>query len=183
MAELSPIEAHERAIGRVFGDDYAFEIAPYQHPYAWEREQALDLLTDLLDAMDNTKASGGVYFLGSIVLIKSPGSPDAKLVDGQQRLTTLTILLSLLRDLTTDDELRFERRSYVYQKASADKGTLPRYRLLEAVSKRLRYDLIRAGQPGQIVIRRVCKDLTRARCGPRPPAGNIAGLGYAMEAT
>ena len=130
MAELSPIEAHERAIGRVFGDDYALEIPPYQRPYAWEREQALDLLTDLLDAMDNTKASGGVYFLGSIVLIKSPGSPDAKVVDGQQRLTTLTILLSLLRDLTTDYELRFERRSYVYQKASEDKGTLPRYRLL-----------------------------------------------------
>jgi hypothetical protein len=36
----------------------------------------------------------------------------------------------LLRDLTNDDELRFERRSYVYQKASADKGTSPRYRLL-----------------------------------------------------
>jgi hypothetical protein len=54
---------------------------------------------------------------------------------------------------------------------------------LEAVSKRRRYDPVGAGQPGQIVIRRVCEDLTRERCGPRPPAGIIAGLGYAMEAT
>jgi len=53
----------------------------------------------------------------------------------------------------------------------------------EAVSKRLRYDPVGAGQPGQIAIRRVCEDLTRERCGPRPPAGIIAGLGYAMEAT
>jgi len=72
MSQLSPIEAHERAIGGIFGDDYAFEIPPYQRPYAWEREQALDLLTDLLDAMDNTKASGGLYFLGSIVLSVRP---------------------------------------------------------------------------------------------------------------
>jgi hypothetical protein len=130
MPELSPIEAHERVIGRIFGDEYAFEIPPYQRPYAWEKEQARDLLTDLLEAMDNTMTSGGVYFLGSIVLIKSPGSPVSKVVDGQQRLTTLTILLSVLRDLTSDMELRFERRAYVYQKASADKGTVDRYRLL-----------------------------------------------------
>jgi uncharacterized protein with ParB-like and HNH nuclease domain len=130
MTDLSPIEAHERVIGRIFSDDYAFEIPPYQRPYAWEKDQAHDLLNDLLDAMDNTKASGGVYFLGSIVLIKSPGSAAAKVVDGQQRLTTLTILLSVLRDLTGDLELKFERRAYVHQKASTDRGTADRYRLL-----------------------------------------------------
>jgi hypothetical protein len=130
MTELSPIEAYERVIGRIFSDDYAFEIPPYQRPYAWEKENARELLNDLLDAMDNTEASGGVYFLGSIVLIKSPGSAAAKVVDGQQRLTTLTILLSILRDLTSDPELKFERRAYVHQKASADKGTTDRYRLL-----------------------------------------------------
>jgi hypothetical protein len=130
MTDLSPIEAHERVIREIFGDDYAFEIPPYQRPYAWEEEHARDLLNDLLDAMDNTQASGGVYFLGSIVLIKSPGSPPAKVVDGQQRLTTLTILLSVLRDLTSDMDLRSERRAYVHQKASADKGTADRYRLM-----------------------------------------------------
>jgi hypothetical protein len=129
MPDLSPIEAHERSIQQIFCDDYSFEIPPYQRPYAWELDQARDLLSDLLDAMDNG-VSGEVYFLGSIVLIKKPGSPDAKVVDGQQRLTTLTILLSVMRDLTGDEEVRFERRGYVHQKASADKGTADRYRLL-----------------------------------------------------
>lgn len=124
------IEAHERNIGDIFSDLYEFEIPPYQRPYAWEEEQARELLSDLLDAMDNQDASGGLYFLGSIVLVKLPTEAQAKVIDGQQRLTTLTILLSVLRDLTTEVELRVERRAYVYQKASADKGLKDRYRLL-----------------------------------------------------
>jgi hypothetical protein len=129
MTELNLIEAHERTIGRIFSDDYAFEIPPYQRPYAWEIEQAKELLSDLLAAMDNGKKEE-VYFLGSIVLIKKPGAPEAKVVDGQQRLTTLTILLSVMRDLTTTDKARFRRSAYVRQEADADKGTSDRYRLL-----------------------------------------------------
>lgn len=128
MTEL--IEAHERTLKQIFCDDYAFEIPPYQRPYAWELEQAQDLLKDILDAMDNETVSGGVYFLGSIVLIKSPASSAARVVDGQQRLTTLTILLSVLRDLTKDREVQYERGRYVHQKASLDQGTPDRWRLL-----------------------------------------------------
>ena len=127
---LSPIEAHEYAMRDVFSDRYAFEIPPYQRPYAWETEQARDLLSDISDAMDNMEISGGIYFIGSIVLIKSPNDPLSKVIDGQQRLTTLTILLSVLRDLTKDDERRLERRAYIFQKADPDKGTKAKHRLL-----------------------------------------------------
>ena len=126
MLELNSIEAHERAGGRIFSDEYAFEIPVYQRPYAWEEEQVRELLTDLEEAM----GGGGVYFLGSIVLIKSPGPPQAKVVDGQQRLTTLTILLSVLRDLTTDQELRISRNAYIYQKANPDSGAKESHRLV-----------------------------------------------------
>ena len=57
--QLNPIEAHERSIGRILSDDYAFEIPPYQRPYAWEEDQTRELLTDLLDAMDNTDPGQG----------------------------------------------------------------------------------------------------------------------------
>ena len=124
------IEAHEQNIGQIFSNDYAFELPPYQRPYAWEEDQARDLVNDLLDAIDNEDMSGGVYFLGSIVLIKRPGEPLSRVIDGQQRLATLTIILSILRDLTTDVETRIDRGTYVFQKASADKGTQERYRLL-----------------------------------------------------
>src|SRR5262249_38615939 len=128
--ERNPIEAHEQNIRQIFSDAYTFEIPPYQRPYAWEQDQTRELLDDLLVAAENQDASGGVYFLGSIVLIKLPNEPAARVIDGQQRLTTLTILLSILRDLTGNPELRIERREYVFQKASADKGTQDRYRLL-----------------------------------------------------
>ena len=127
---LNPIEAHERTICEVLSDSYAFEIPSYQRPYAWELDQARELMSDIASAMDNAAASGGIYFLGSIVLIKSPNDPQARVIDGQQRLTTLTILLSVLRDLTADEETRIERRSYVFQKGSADRGTKDQYRLL-----------------------------------------------------
>jgi Protein of unknown function DUF262/Protein of unknown function (DUF1524) len=124
------IEAHEQNIGDVFSDAYEFEIPPYQRPYAWEGEQAQELLMDLLDAMDNQDLNGGLYFLGSIVIVKQPSESQSKVIDGQQRLTTLTILLSVIRDLTSDQEIRFGRRAYVYQKPNADRGLKERYRLL-----------------------------------------------------
>lgn len=43
------------------------------------------------------------YFLGSIVLIRPPKETVGQVVDGQQRLTTLTILAAVLRDLETDE--------------------------------------------------------------------------------
>jgi Protein of unknown function DUF262/Protein of unknown function (DUF1524) len=128
--QLIPIEAHERTVGQIFDDAYAFEIPAYQRPYAWEVDQASQLLTDLTDAMNDYAASGGVYFLGSIVLIKLPNDPQSKVIDGQQRLTTLTILLSVLRDLTSDTEKRIDRRRYIFQKANADRGTSDRFRVL-----------------------------------------------------
>jgi hypothetical protein len=134
--QLNPIEAHERTVYEIFSDTYAFEIPPYQRPYAWEEEHTRQLLTDLLEAMDNTETSDEVYFLGSIVLIKSPSDPQARVVDGQQRLTTLTILLSVLRDLTTNTEVRFSRRGYVFQKANPDSGARDRFRLLLRQSDR-----------------------------------------------
>src|SRR5688572_26492311 len=123
---MTRIEATERTIGQIFSDDFAFEIPPYQRPYAWEEDQARELLEDILGTMDDDD----MYFLGSIVLIKRPDQPKAVVIDGQQRLTTLTILLSVLRDLTTSAEKRLDRRAYVFQKPNADRGTDDRFRLL-----------------------------------------------------
>jgi hypothetical protein len=128
--QMSLVEAHERTIGQLFNDAFSFEIPSYQRPYAWEKEQADELLSDLIYAMDNSGTSGGMCFLGSIVLIKAPSVPLSKVVDGQQRLTTLTILLSVLRDLTEKEEARLNRGSYVFQKANPDSGTEERYRLV-----------------------------------------------------
>src|ERR1700739_3928706 len=96
------ISADQYPVADVLGDKFIHEIPPYQRPYAWTSEQALQLIDDLREAM----SSGGdePYFLGSIVLIRPRGEHVGQVVDGQQRLTTLTILAAVLRDLASDPD-------------------------------------------------------------------------------
>ncbi|GAA3657262.1 DUF262 domain-containing protein [Streptomyces sp. S1A] len=83
---MQKLEAHEMPLHKVFSSDYDFQIPDYQRPYAWQEEQATQLLTDLLEALD--RGTDEPYFLGSIVLVKDGGAPRAEVIDGQQRLTT-----------------------------------------------------------------------------------------------
>ena len=101
----SDIKGEQRSIGGVFSDEFEFQIPPYQRPYLWETEHAGDLMDDLLGFMGETNTpvnSLDPYFLGSIVLIKN-NSPESQIVDGQQRLVTLTILLSVFRALVPNE--------------------------------------------------------------------------------
>ncbi len=114
------IEAAHKKISEVFSKDYSFTIPAYQRSYAWETTQVEELLTDLIEAMGPESNSDGFYFLGSTVLAKAHGSTNSRVVDGQQRLTTLTILFSVIRDLTEDAERTASRESYVKQVANED---------------------------------------------------------------
>lgn len=95
---MAEIEASEKNLDSIYCRDYVFRIPVYQRPYAWEQEQVEELLDDLVTAMDRSEDEP--YFLGSIVLIKREGEPGCDVVDGQQRLTTLTMLLCVMRELT-----------------------------------------------------------------------------------
>lgn len=105
------IKAEENRLVKIFSDEYLFEIPDYQRPYTWTTEQTGELLDDLLTAMGAGPDS--YYFLGSIVLIKKERETRAEVVDGQQRLTTLTILFCVLRELTKNKKHRGELDKYV----------------------------------------------------------------------
>ncbi|NHC31938.1 GmrSD restriction endonuclease domain-containing protein [Dermacoccus nishinomiyaensis] len=98
------LKAAEINLGKIFSDDFEFEIPEYQRPYAWTTEETLQLLSDLEGAL-NREDDDEPYFLGSIVLVKAPSQARSEVIDGQQRLTTLTILLAVLRDLVDDARL------------------------------------------------------------------------------
>ena len=98
------LNAEEMPLYKVFSDDFLFTIPSVQRPYSWTSDQAGDLLDDLLDYIDHQSITKDdfskidePYFLGSIVLVKK-GENLYEVLDGQQRLTTLTILLAVLRD-------------------------------------------------------------------------------------
>ena len=122
------ISAEERKLLDIFNDHYQFTVPLYQRPYSWTPEEADELLSDLQDAMEYG-AKDSEYFLGSIVLVKRVGQPEAEIIDGQQRLTTLTILLATLRDLTENDKNKAELNRFIWQVGGTFAETTDRVRL------------------------------------------------------
>ena len=99
---MASIQASEKPILKVLCDDYVFQIPAYQRPYAWESEHVEKLVDDLHYALH--EGNDELYFLGSVVLIPSAGDRHlCDVVDGQQRLTTLTMILCVLRELTGEE--------------------------------------------------------------------------------
>ena len=128
---MKTLEAHEQSLSKIFSDDYVFTIPGYQRPYSWTTEQAGELLTDILDYIATSKNSNSAppYFLGSIVLIKKPSLPAAQVVDGQQRLTTLTLLLSAIRHQLESAGDQKDISALLYERGNTMRRTENRYRL------------------------------------------------------
>jgi len=92
-----------KTIAKIFGDaDSFYQIPDYQRLYSWGDEQIEQLWDDLYSAMESGDKS---YFLGPVILIKIKKENEDwfEVVDGQQRLTTLTILFCVIRDLYREE--------------------------------------------------------------------------------
>src|SRR5262245_11302413 len=113
----SPFGARVMPLGQLFSDPNLINVPSYQRSFAWTRDEAGRLLDDVLEALDAEGESDqtGDYFLGPM-LFTEPDPPTGRIatwkasrtghirevVDGLQRLTTLTILFCVLRDLDAD---------------------------------------------------------------------------------
>jgi hypothetical protein len=133
--DMPKIDAKEKAIRDVLHRDYAFSVPPYQRPYSWGKDEARTLLSDLLaaSASFNVGMSANLvtpYFLGSIVVIKQENQPDAQIIDGQQRLTTLALLISVLRTLFPDEKRKATFGELVLEQGDPLIGTVDRCRLV-----------------------------------------------------
>lgn len=124
---MQRLEAQEKPLAKIFCGDYDFRVPNYQRPYAWGKEQAAELLDDLSEALDRDE--GEPYFLGSLVLIKQPERPEADIVDGQQRLTTLTILFAILADLAPDQTTAVRFRALIVEPGDVLLGRVAKPRL------------------------------------------------------
>ncbi|WP_231461685.1 DUF262 domain-containing protein [Pedobacter sp. Leaf132] len=128
---VSSISADKLAVKDIFSDNYLFTIPNYQRPYSWEEEHCTQLLDDLhtFAFKDEPFDELPPYFLGSAVIIKREHIRNAQIVDGQQRLTTLTILLSCLRFAIADRGHKETISEFIFQKGNKLKGTSATYRL------------------------------------------------------
>lgn len=102
------IKGAEYPLSKIFSSDFDYEIPSYQRPYAWTEDESGDLFDDLYDFYA-TEGEEEQFFLGSIVLVKEDDKPHADVIDGQQRLTTLSIMLAALTSkLTGENRKDFE---------------------------------------------------------------------------
>lgn len=98
------VRAENGTLAGVLEGKKQYQVPLYQRVYSWGKKQLDQLWSDVVELertlMDDPKAS---HFIGSLVLASSPdfgaiGVNKFLVVDGQQRLTTLTLLLAALRD-------------------------------------------------------------------------------------
>jgi len=83
---------------KILADDEKFyQIPDYQRPYSWGKENISDLIDDLVSAF--TRNHNENYFCGSIVLVENNNDNRFDVIDGQQRITTFTIMACVFRDL------------------------------------------------------------------------------------
>lgn len=111
-----------------------FEIPSFQRGYVWDTDQASDLFDDTFFAFENKKDSE--YFLGSLVIQKSFRTGEDEIsyeeyivLDGQQRLTTLLLLISAFKNKFSEGDYKDVCRELLFRKKNAAKKTPEKTRL------------------------------------------------------
>jgi alkylated DNA nucleotide flippase Atl1 len=107
------VKASETTLRSLLQGERQYVVPLYQRRYSWERKDLDQLWHDLVSVADG--GSSASHFLGSVVLAPSPTNTPAGVqvwlvVDGQQRLTTLSILLCAIRDHVRAEDARLAEK-------------------------------------------------------------------------
>lgn len=114
------ITGKEYPLSKIFSADFEYHIPGYQRPYAWTEEETGILFDDLYEFFQTEAVDN--YFLGSIVLIKDDNKPYADVIDGQQRLTTLSILFSVMANSFHTEAYRNNCKKYLQEEGNILEG-------------------------------------------------------------
>lgn len=102
MSYTLSFEAHDYSLKDVLFSNWKFKVPRYQRPYTWNEDQLSDFWLDLT-------ADDSSYFFGSFILNREfeKDSGYIEIVDGQQRMMTVTILIAVIRDILRDIDNKF----------------------------------------------------------------------------
>ncbi|WP_417786475.1 DUF262 domain-containing protein [Tenacibaculum sp.] len=126
------IKSSKLKLGEIF-DRFWFNIPEYQRPYVWGEEQIDLLFDDLIYSRENN--FGREYFLGALVLQKhrskiSNEFDEFDVLDGQQRLTTIFLILLIIKNISDDSDTISACQGAVYQKGNKIKNIPERLRII-----------------------------------------------------
>ena len=127
-------------VGQLFANPYFIEAPVYQRSFVWTETEVCRLLDSITSAVDG---AGGDYFLGTMLFIERAQRPTSRIagwprarasrlldvVDGFQRLTTLTILFCVIRDMDAQEKQPAHARVAA---AIGNEGASARHRLVLA---------------------------------------------------
>ncbi len=110
----------EKLIDLMFDNKRQYQIPVYQRNYDWKKDNCTALFKDVLGAYDKEKT----HFLGTIVQVQQDEENSIKhfiIIDGQQRMTSIYLLLKALYDLAEkeDDKSKLEGLIYNYSNSKA----------------------------------------------------------------
>ncbi|GLY74092.1 DUF262 domain-containing protein [Actinoallomurus iriomotensis] len=129
------MKASETTLRKLVGGEKQFLVPLFQRPYAWTSKQFEPLWSDVVTQADAlAHGHARAHFLGSVVLAPSPQMTSSLgqwiVVDGQQRLTTLLLLLCAIRDHQTAEDASHRDRINELHLINKWKQGDTRYRLL-----------------------------------------------------
>jgi len=123
---MSKITFKQDSIGHFIGDNF-LRVPIYQRSFAWERENVQELFDDIKNSYPNE------YFIGTIVVNKKEDNDYLEIVDGQQRLATISIFYIAVRDffreIGEDKKADPIERDYILKQSYREEDTKPRLKL------------------------------------------------------
>lgn len=126
MLYTENIKAKEYYIKDLLSPKFVFEIPDYQRAYSWTKDNLKQLVDDITLSIalnkDKEFENYEPYFIGSIVLCSKEYKDDGwgryDVIDGQQRLTSIIMLIATIRDMVSSDEYKKVLGSLIYQQAN-----------------------------------------------------------------
>jgi uncharacterized protein with ParB-like and HNH nuclease domain len=139
LTEGKSMEANVRSIRKILHSGDQYLIPFFQRHYSWTRKHWERLCNDVWVLAENGKTD--LHFLGPMVCTATkhlPGEvPAYQLIDGQQRLTTLTVMLSALRDVAREKQLdKFANKIHEDCLIHRNEEDLQRYKVVPRVGDR-----------------------------------------------
>jgi uncharacterized protein with ParB-like and HNH nuclease domain len=118
-AQMQPIRSEDCTLARVFQDFYV--VPDYQREYVWQDKQVNQLLEDILEEFEGGDGEPPDYFIGTILVCQNvSGGGELELIDGQQRITTVYVILCAIRDYLKEIAPQSEIRTLKDQIAATD---------------------------------------------------------------
>ncbi|XVQ86798.1 DUF262 domain-containing protein [Microbispora siamensis] len=128
VADASSINFSLPGIAKLLAE-HELRVPVYQRSYSWQQDEQV---TDFWSDLERSFGSGGEYFLGTVVLTKDGDEGKRTIIDGQQRLATVSLLLAAIRDEFSklgSEKKGIIQRDYLAKETLTSDGPEPRLEL------------------------------------------------------